>query len=235
MGVARPKRSGLAVQAGPKMITAWSYSRWRDYNECPQKAKYKYLDRLPDPGGPALVRGSQIHDECEQYLLGNGEITENMEAFEEDFEALKKAKAVPELERAFTSKWEPTGWVARDTWCRVKLDAQEVISKTKSRVIDFKTGRLRQIDEKQVELYAASEFLERPEVKTVQVELWYLDEEQIKEQSYPRTKLKGILSKWSKQVAPMLKDTTFKPTPNGTSCRFCPFHQKKGGPCEVGA
>ena len=101
-------------------------------------------------------------------------------------------------------------------------------------MIDFKTGRLRQIDEKQVELYAASEFIERPAVKTVNVELWYLDEEQIKEQAYTRTKLKGILDKWTRRVKPMLNDTDFKPTPSNQACRFCPFHQKKAGPCTVG-
>jgi CRISPR/Cas system-associated exonuclease Cas4 (RecB family) len=229
-----PKRSGLAVKAGPSQITAWSYSRWRDYNECPQKAKFKYLDRLPDPGGPALVRGSKIHDECEQYLLGNGEITEAMEDFAEEFEELRELKAVPELERAFTSTWEPTGWVAKDTWCRVKLDAQVVLSKTKSRVIDFKTGRLRQIDEAQVQLYALSEFLVRPTVKEVKVELFYLDEDQIKEQVYKRAQMKSITASWNRKVSSMLKDTKFEAAPSQHACRFCPFSPKKGGQCQVG-
>ena len=34
-------------------VTAWSYSRLSDYQQCPAKFKHKHMDKLPDPPGPA--------------------------------------------------------------------------------------------------------------------------------------------------------------------------------------
>ena len=51
-------------------ITSWSFSRWNVYNTCPAQAKYKFIDKLPEPGSPAMDRGSAIHKGVEQYILG---------------------------------------------------------------------------------------------------------------------------------------------------------------------
>ena len=46
-------------------VTAWSYSRYADYTQCPLKFKLKHIQRLPTKGSPAMDRGSAIHKEGE--------------------------------------------------------------------------------------------------------------------------------------------------------------------------
>ena len=48
-----------------RRITTWSYSRWTTYEDCPARARYKFLDRLPDPSGPGEDRGTALHKAAE--------------------------------------------------------------------------------------------------------------------------------------------------------------------------
>jgi len=54
-----------------KMITSWSNSRYNTYEQCPRKAKYQFLDKLPTKGGAPLRRGSDIHSLCEHIIKGD--------------------------------------------------------------------------------------------------------------------------------------------------------------------
>lgn len=53
-----------------KKITSWSFSRWNIYDQCALKAKYKFIDKLPEPRAQPLERGNIIHKQAELYILG---------------------------------------------------------------------------------------------------------------------------------------------------------------------
>jgi hypothetical protein len=216
------------------MITAWSYSRWRTYTTCPSQAKYKFIDKLKEDEGPALVKGKRIHTECELYLTGRGEITPAMMQFEEEFSELYDSpNLAAEQEWAYTREWAPSDWFAPTTWCRVKLDAK-FQAKSRMTVIDFKTGKIRPIDEIQLTLYALGAFMGDGKINEVETELWYLDHGEIISRTFKRrTHAKGLQRDWEDKTKPMLSDTEFKPAP-GNHCRWCSFAKSKGGPCEEG-
>jgi len=55
----------------PSNITAWSFSRWNTYEQCPRKAKYQIIDRMPIEQNDAMRRGSIIHILAEMYVKNN--------------------------------------------------------------------------------------------------------------------------------------------------------------------
>ena len=53
-----------------KIKNGWSSSRYTVYDQCPAKAAYKFIDKLPEPPAPALDRGSLIHKQAELFIRG---------------------------------------------------------------------------------------------------------------------------------------------------------------------
>ena len=217
-----------------KRLKAWSFSRLRRWEECPKRAKYGYLDRLPEPKGPALERGIRVHEGTERFLIGQRrDLLPELEFFADDLKTLKKRGAVAEEEWAFTSKWKATGWAATNAWLRMKTDVhyQEDIALT---IIDFKTGREYPEHTDQLELYGVGGVamgLADPN-GTVTVEAWYLDSGEIISTEYDFDYLVERQGHWERRARPMLTDTEFKATPSRWACRFCPFGKSKGGPCQ---
>lgn len=54
----------------PRQFESWSNSRWNDYAECPARANYKHLLKLPEPKGAPMLRGIEIAKQEEDFFLG---------------------------------------------------------------------------------------------------------------------------------------------------------------------
>lgn len=244
------------VQVQP--IQAWSYSRFQNYEQCPAKAKFLYVDRLKEPDSPSGVHGTRVHalaalvatgklpapdqnntafmTELKQVLKSKQLPTE-LETFEDEFAGLRKAKVICEAEWAFTKEWEVTDWFARNTWLRVKVDAHYLETKkngalrqTKVIIIDHKTGKINDDHALQRSLYALGAFLVYPDAIEVEAAHWYLDQGHEARESWHRNQLEALKEEWLKRTKAMLNDTTFHPTPGG-HCRWCHFRKGNGGPC----
>lgn len=59
-----------AVKAVLRIKNGWSFSRYSVYKQCPAKARYKFIDKLPEPAAKPLDRGSLIHKQAENYIKG---------------------------------------------------------------------------------------------------------------------------------------------------------------------
>jgi hypothetical protein len=220
---------------------AWSYSRLSDYEACPRRAKYKHLDRLVEPSGPALQRGSDIHKECEGYVTGRlTELPKSLARFPEEFAALRARKDVEcERQLAVTSSWQPCDWFAANAWLRVVVDATYAGAADEAGrvLLDYKTGRVYPDKVDQLDLYGLIAFAYHPGIKRVDSAFWYLDAGEVIARSLVVTELDKLKKKWTKRVAPLLADERFDPKP-GDPCRWCHFGQAgkaKGGPglCEL--
>lgn len=217
----------------PKKITSWSYSRYSCYTKCPAKAKYKFIDKLPDPGGPAMERGNVIHKEAEDYTLGNiKKIPTSLIKFQDEFVELKKSKPMVEQTWAFTKDWIKT--VYNDwTHCalRIKADATCLEGDDYLHVIDHKTGKMYADNKEQLELTAAAAPILFPKVKKILTHLWYLDSGDVVTEVFDAKDAPAMRKAWDKRVEPMLNDTRFAPKPSH-ECSWCPFSKSKGGPCK---
>lgn len=212
-------------------IQQWSFSRWKNYDTCPAKAKYLYVDKLKEPDGPAAERGRLIHKMAEDYT--NGVIKRlpvELGAFPEEFKWLRKKKAECEKEWAFTRTWEPTDWFGADTWLRVKTDAL-VVTGTSAVVIDHKTGKVYPEHKYQMSLYALATFIMQPTVDTVEARLLYLDKGTTDKEDYERSEIPLIIEAWEARIRALLVDDTFAPRPS-YACKWCHFRKENGGPCQ---
>lgn len=244
-----------------RKITAWSYSRYKDWKKCPLSAKYKFVDKIEVESTAVQTAGTSIHQlACEwaSKKTSTGtpskmrRIPKELAAFEEEFDELRNSKlqVVAEWDCdpwkqtrefskfawGFTKDWTLCEFF--DTprvWCRVKLDTHTFNHESKTvRVIDYKSGRIYPDDhEEQSELYAIGAFLKYPNAEKARVELWYLDQQSVTPYEYTRDQLLRLEIKWSAKVKPMLADTRFQPRP-GKHCSWCPFGVSKGGVCKHG-
>lgn len=230
-----------------KQFTSWSFSRWRDYLNCPLQARFKHLDRMKEEPGPALVRGTEIHEEAEKFVKDSPPVLpKSLRLFEEEFTWLLKKKATPEATWAFTKDWTACEWDDwANCWVRIKVDVSWLEDKGKTlHVVDYKTGRYREdkIDGEygiQMKLYALGGFKQFPKVKRVITSLWFLDEGKIfggaenHNSCFDRSQETELQEFWGRATYALFKDRDFAPRP-GNHCRFCTWAKSKKGPSVYG-
>ena len=223
-----------------KRITRWSYSLWKTYNTCPRKVKFSRIDGIKEPGSAAMDRGNAIHQEAEDFIrFGQpmSKLPDSCKLYEKEFAKLTKAGAVPEQEVAVNRNWEPVDYNSRDAWVRAKID---VYFKKKGHsgqvamtIIDYKTGKVYEENKKQLSFYALLGFIFHPEVDTINVELWYLDQgpAHTHKDCYVREEFEDMKQAWTAAPAQLLHDTIFAPRP-GIQCKRCFYTKTKNGNCE---
>ena len=245
------------VYKKPNKITAWSFSRYSDYVQCPLKAKFKHVDKIKEPTNDAMLRGAAIHNLAEDFIKGKiRTLPPELKLFKTTFAELKKqfkkkiSGMVVEDTWAFKEDWSQTRWDDwADCWLRIKLDCAHTVNESLTIAIDgnvlivtdWKTGRFREeMNEsymEQLELYALAALILMPHIDVVMPCLAYLDfgivypavEGEIK---FTKADIPRLKKLWAKRVKPMMNDTRFAPRPND-KCRWCWFSMSKksvGGP-----
>lgn len=219
------------------LVTAWSYSRYSDYKQCPAKFKYKHLMRMPDPGSAAMERGNQIHKMAEDVIRAKIDIPPELEGVRRELEHLRDSMATPEESWGFRKDWGwigRPGWFGDDVWFRAKTDVRLLYDDGTLLIIDWKTGKKYFSNEEQIELFALAGYQRFPEVEEVDARLYYTDvdpDDNEIQRIYTQKDMDAIRRDWDKRVIPMFKDRKFAPTPND-KCHWCPFSKAKGGPCK---
>ena len=95
----------------PTQITAWSFSRYSCYKQCPLKAKLQFISKIKEPPNDAMKRGAYIHDLAEGYIKGTvSRIPKELKEFKTLFQRLRKQY-----------KKVINGMVVEDTWAFTKL------------------------------------------------------------------------------------------------------------------
>ena len=230
-------------------IKAWSYSRLVDFEQCKLRAKLKYIDRIPEPARPlppgktehANDRGTRIHDAGERFVRGGVELIPELKVFEAEFHDLRNkyshGMVSLEGEWAVNKDWEPVAWGDRDAWARIKLDAFVRLSPTHAVVIDYKTGKKFGNEIKhaeQTQLYQLAAFLRYPELETIDVELWYTDQDDLTHMKYTRSQGMRFFQNFNQRGIAMTSAEEFPPSPNVFACKWCPYGPRGTGDCDKG-
>jgi len=234
-----------------KDITAWSFSRLKDFESCALKAYKKYVEKKSTDhmDRTAADRGTAIHLEAELFVKDKGPFTENLSLFEDYFELVKGefASGTVELEEnwGFTKDWDVTGWWDDDVWCRMKLDNcrhrdfenGELVSAIST---DYKTGKKygNEVSHaQQGQIYAIGTFLRYPTLEVLDVEFIYLDQgpKATTKRTVTREKAMKFLPSWNKRALAMTGATDYPPKPNKITCMWCEFGPQHGdGSCDWG-
>jgi len=224
------------------LVPAWSYSALKTFESCAYRTYISKVKRVQEDYGPAAARGTRIHDEAEQYVRHQtADLPDPLKKFQQQFKELRElfaeAKVETEGEWGFTLNWEPTGWIAPDTWARVKLDALVHETETSARVIDYKTGKQLGNEiahSQQALIYAISTFFMYPDLEILNTEMWYLDHGTTMEQTYTRDEAMVFMPKLHERAVTMTTATKFPPNPSNYNCRWCSFGKGSEPHCEWG-
>lgn len=224
-------RSSRAGEVVPPRIKAWSFSRLKDWTQCPFKIKCSAIDRLPQPETPQMLGGKRVHKAAEDYIKGvRKDVDPALKHFANDLQQMRCAGAMAEVQVAFAEDLQPANWFGSNAWLRVIYDVFIANDDASCYVGDWKSGKQRPEDKEQLELFALSVFLSFAEVKTVHTELLYTTTGATLPQTFERQELDDLKAKWFGKAAPMLADTEFLPRPNGL-CGWCHYRKSNGGPC----
>lgn len=224
---------GAAPRQGT--LVPWSYSKLSMYEKCPRQARYRYIEKLPEPPSPHLERGERTHKSMEAWVKAGAPAKAaptEAKVFRDHVSGYMPpdpSKLVVEALWGHDKSWKPTASY-RETWLWIKLDLAFAASGT---VIDWKTGKAHDSHEDQGNLYGVA-FLHRyPQHKEVNVEFAYLDLGELASMTVSRRNLRALQGDFEKRVAAMGTDTTFKPRPSKL-CGWCSYSKTKGGPCDAG-
>ncbi len=235
-----------------KHILAGSHSRLADFESCKFKAKLKYVDKIPEPERPlpkgktehANDRGTRIHEAAEHFVKGGVELIPELKTFEPELHQLrdlnKQGKVSLEGEWAYNRKWEPVAWMSHDTYMRIKTDVTVFPDPKTAVVIDYKSGRRFGNEIKhaeQMQIYQLGAFLRYPKLESIQVELWYTDQDEIDKRQYRRDQGLRFITNLERRLQALTTEEEYKPNPTAYTCRWCPYKPvERGGTghCDVG-
>ena len=235
-----------------KPITAWSYSRYSTYKQCPLKLKLSAIDKIQEKKNDAMIRGATIHDLAEAYIKGKmTKLPDELKLFKAEFAMLRKQYKksingmVVEDNWSFTKAWTETAW--NDwvgCWVRIKLDCAHHLDEDTMIVTDWKTGKFREeMNEdyvEQLELYALAALLLHPHLKAVKPRLGYTDQglwypQAGQEVVFTPADIPRLKKLWEGRVKAMMNDKIFAPKPN-RFCSWCHYRKSNaaagGGQCK---
>jgi len=213
----------------------WSYSRKSTYEECPKQYWYSYVEQVPGfrPPSPAADRGSDIHLQCENYLLGKIKIyPPSVQKVSGHLMTLKAKDAIPELKMAVNDKWEAVDYKAPDAYFRGIIDVHyEAEDGATVHIEDFKTGQVYDSHPKQMETYVALVAAHYPKATQFITRLVYIDQGVVTPAKITSVeRLKPIRLLLDGAIANAEADTIF-PTRPGNGCKWCDYSKRFGGPC----
>lgn len=231
------------------MVPSWSHSKLQDFEKCKFLCWLKHDQKIPEPERPlppgktehANDRGTRVHDNCEQYVRGDVDtLTHEAELHfgpQIDFLRVLHAEGLVSLEGEWghDKDWMPAPW--KTAWLRLKLDVMVLWHPTVATVIDYKTGRKFGNEVKhmeQMQLYALASFMRFPELEVVEVELWYLDQNEVTKMRFMRSQALRFLASYTKRGNALTSCTDWPANPNKFSCKWCQYGPWNGGQCQVG-
>lgn len=224
------------------MLKSTSFSRYKEFRDCPLKARLKFLDKVKDPR-PELPpgtehpmdRGSRIHTLAEELVKGDiPELPKELQKFKDRFETLRQLyqenRLTCELPIAFDENWRQSD--PRDfegTKYRMIADVFAEIDDGHLLVIDHKTGRKDGNEPTHMEQgieYLSCCYMVYPNAQKFTFEVWYLDQGDVLSVEFLRSELASHVRAFKERHEKIWRNTLFPPTPSQQACLFCPF--KKG-------
>jgi hypothetical protein len=220
-------------------VTAWSFTRLSDFEQCPLMFKLKHIEKIKEPTRPCFERGKTIEQAAYAYITTPKlKLPISCEAFNAEFAALKNLRKVfIQQNIAFDCKWKLTDWFDPKCWLRVQMD---IFYNTPNfaQVVDLKTGKIYEDKIDQLDLYNLAA-LHLPMTSGMvdvtptesQASMWYLDQGETRDRTLRIEGMKDLKEKWCDRVAPMFVETKYEPTPTH-KCRWCPYRKGLLGKCE---
>jgi hypothetical protein len=133
-----------------------------------------------------------------------------------------------EQQFAVTRGFQPTGWVADDTWCRGIVDVGVLSPSQETAVLlDWKTGK-RKADNDQLMLFAGLAFAHYPNLRMVSTGFVWLKDNKIDKRKFARDEVPAIWNHFAPRVQRFesaYMKASFPPKPSGLCAKYCPLRK----------
>ena len=90
----RPDLINVIETEAPKelgLIPAWSYSALKTYETCAYRSYISKVKRIQEDFGPAAARGTDIHQQAEDYVRGDlKKLPDTLKKFQSQFEDMRE-------------------------------------------------------------------------------------------------------------------------------------------------
>ncbi len=228
-----------------------SYSRIRQFEECPLKYKKSFIDKIPVERGLPLLVGAAIHDGIAEYSeiciragkesffekweeVANRAI-ENHRVPESEEEQVRKAirgyaeqreiplDSVYGVEQRFSVNrdLEECGWMAEDVYFRGVIDLLQ-IKDNSARITDYKSGYVINNDKFQLEIYAWLVNKMFPHITNFEIVIDYIRHDLQSEAFITIDQIPSIEEKIKRKCDTIEAEKKFKPTTN-SGCEYCGY------------
>lgn len=209
--------------------TPWSWSLIEGFEICP--ARYnatKVAKTHPEPPGPALARGNEVHQALEDRVTRNKPLPPELARFEPMLASFQAAGATAEASLCLTASMQSTAWFGKGAWVRAKLDLKVKTPENNLLLVDYKTGKFKPEAGDQLKLACAvGQIADPTAVSATAVYVW-IDEPNPPPRppvtmDFP-TALRTIAD-FRKRLVPFViakQSGAWAKTP-GWACKFCPL------------
>jgi hypothetical protein len=176
--------------------------------------------------------GLKVHEHLAKRLQDKVPLPESCAGYEPIVASLENKRGICLVEQqlALNSKFEPTGWFAKDAWVRIVLDVG-LVDNDRAALFDYKTGK-RKPDNDQLELFSAVGFAHYPAVQQVQTAFIWLQDKKLDKQVFSRGQASEIWARFLPRVRRLelaFEQDNWPKRPSGLCRKHCPVGR---GLCE---
>lgn len=211
-----------------------SLTKIKMLDQCGAKYKYRYIDKLKEQQNEFAARGTEIHSQLENFILGKTERLDGKLEFYHGFLSQLRSHPIPiipELRVAIRSGWVPESDETAEPWLVGYLDLFRTVE-VSAHFWDWKTGKQYPSHDEDMELYALMVLAAYPHVEVVTATYTYVDLGKNRERIFSREFDWDKRLKWQAKIERMDKLQPFDLIPKPQFlCRYCGFSQTRGGPC----
>jgi len=214
---------------------AWSYTALQDYETCPHAyAAKRVYKTVKDEMSPEGLWGNEVHKKLEQRLVHKTPLPADMPfekwatVIERSIEPGDELKC--EMQLALNREFKPTGWFAKDAWCRGIVDVMLIKENgATAYVYDWKTGKVK-TDQTQLKLFVGILSRAYPDIERFITKFVWL-----KHNKVTPSQVEGdrFLKEWVpdiwREIYPRVKRMeeaynaeVFPMKPNGLCGKYCP-------------
>ena len=214
----------------------WSYSKLKDYVNCPRQYNAVHVSKeFPKVMTKEMTFGNQVHKALENYVKDETPLPPNYEHYANQLEPLRVMNGVkyPEYRMGLTYDRQACGFMDKQVWVRGIADLL-VIQDNHAFIVDYKTGKIKYADPKQLQLMALMVFEHFPQVTFVDAGLLFVAHKQFITAEYAvedKEKLWGDFEPDLMRMSVSHESDTWQANPSGL-CGWCPvktceFHKER--------
>lgn len=205
----------------------WSYSGLKQFTNCPhQYNEVKILRNFETAVSEQMRYGTEVHKALEDYAREGKELAQFYKRFQPMIDSLLEIPGERHLEKQFALKEDrvtPCAFDDPEYWVRGIADFLTINGDT-AYLIDYKTGKAKYPDPKQLKLMAIMTFAHFPQVEVVKAGLMFVVHNTFVDEMYQRKEIPKLWAAFNPDLMRLEASTRSNVWPKNPTglCGWCP-------------